>query len=213
MEVNEAAIGAARTQPGGILFAVDFEVLTTPRPYPMTAGGGAITLSSGSGNALDEASFTASFRSTSGSLRNSRPYVQDTTAAASITADPASLTLTRQADGTFAGQLSTSVRYAGDAAHDDLRIEAVGLPAGVRLSGTFPASPCFFSSCTVPGGRFMAGERHFVDLLFTADPTTSVGDLGTVQLTVTTHYGASAVTDADPSDNTVSVAVSAAETL
>ncbi|MCO1598202.1 hypothetical protein M8C17_23920, partial [Micromonospora sp. RHAY321] len=189
---------------------VTFEVLTAHRSYAMIAGGGRVEVVPGhTQQVADGENFSARFRGTDGSLDHPRPYVQDTVARASLTSDTAALTLTRQADGTYAGRLPVTVRYAGDAPHDYLAVRAV-LPAGVEIAGTDPQdSPSFGEWFDVPGGRMGVGEERTFAVLFRAPADTTAGDLGTVGLTVSTRYGADEVAEASPADNSLQVTLSA----
>ncbi|MEW2141563.1 hypothetical protein AB0869_01955 [Micromonospora vinacea] len=191
---------------------VAFEVLTAPRPYAMTAAGGRVEVMPGRTQQVAAGrDFTTLFRATNGSLRHPRHYVQDTSANASLTAGADALTLTRQADGTYAGRLPVTVRYAGDAAHDYLAVQAT-LPAGVEIAGTDPQdSPSFGGFFDVPGGRMAAGEERTFAVLFRTSPDTVAGDLGSVDLVLSTRYGAGEVADAAPADNNVRVTVSASD--
>ncbi|MEW1587323.1 hypothetical protein AB0283_18035, partial [Micromonospora vinacea] len=178
---------------------VAFEVLTAPRPYAMTAAGGRVEVMPGRTQQVAAGrDFTTLFRATNGSLRHPRQYVQDTSANASLTAGADALTLTRQADGTYAGRLPVTVRYAGDAAHDYLAVQAT-LPAGVEIAGTDPQDmPSTGESFEVPGGRMAAGEERTFAVLFRTSPDTVAGDLGPVDLVLSTRYGAGEVADAAP---------------
>ncbi|MDG4806320.1 hypothetical protein O7634_06080 [Micromonospora sp. WMMD1120] len=191
-------------------FDVAFEVLTAPRPYAMSATGGRVEVVPGHTQQVAAGKdFTTLFRATTGSLRNPRPYVQDTVANAALGAGTGALTLTRQADGTYAGRLSVTVRYAGDAPHDYLWVEAT-LPAGVEIAGTDPQdSPSFGGFFEVPGGRMAPGEERTFAVLFRASSDVVVGDLGIVEMALNTQYGAGVVADGAPADNSVQVTLSA----
>ena len=112
---------------------------------------------------LGTAAFATRFRATDGSLRDPRPYVQDTSTDARFAgADVARLR--PRPDGSWAGTLRVTARWRGDAAHWTLYVNTA-LPPGVRLDGTEPAEwPCW-DECPVPGGPFMEGERRTFDLL------------------------------------------------
>ncbi|MEV4710721.1 hypothetical protein [Micromonospora sp. NPDC049374] len=190
-------------------FSIAFDVLTPTRDVAMIAKGGRISVNVGDGRdeVADRASFAARFRSTSGSLRHPVPYVQDTQARAAITT-AGSVTLARQADGSYQGRLPVTVGWAGDTAHEYLLAEATGLPAGVVIWGTDPQdAPSFFTNFVVPGDRFMTGEQRSFDVLLRAEPETVPGDLGTVSLQLSTQWYGNSVADADPTDNTASFTV------
>ncbi|MCM0675865.1 hypothetical protein NCC78_14375 [Micromonospora phytophila] len=191
--------------------SVAFQALTTPQDVAMIATGGEVSVNVGDGNPAiaDRESFDARFRSTSGSLRDPVPYVQDSQARASIST-AAAATLVRQEDGSYQGRLPVTVRWAGDAAHDFLFVEATTLPAGVRIWGTDPQDlPSFFTNFVVPGGRFMPGEERSFAVLLRAEPGTVPGDLGTAIFQLDTQWDGNVVADADPADNTASFAVAA----
>ncbi|MGC4838729.1 hypothetical protein ACLQ3D_29900 [Micromonospora vinacea] len=191
---------------------VAFTVRTAPRPYAMSAAGGRVEVMPGRTQQVAAGKdFTTLFRATNGSLRHPRPYVQDPSANASLAAGADALTVTRQADGTYAGRLPVTVRYAGDAAHDYLAVQAT-VPAGLEIAGTDPQdSPSFGGFFEVPGGRMAAGEERTFAVLFRTSPGTVAGDLGTVDLVLSTRYGAGEVADAAPADNTVRVTVTASD--
>ncbi|MFF0469209.1 hypothetical protein ACFYPX_17465 [Micromonospora zamorensis] len=193
-------------------FTVAFQALTTPRGVAMIARGGRVEVNVGDGSEAigDAESFAARFRSTSGSLRNPVPYAQDSQARASIST-AAAATLVRQEDGSYQGRLPVTVRWAGDAAHDLLFVEATTLPAGVQIWGTDPQDmPSFFTNFVVPGGRFMAGEERSFDVLLRAEPGTVPGDLGAATFQLDTQWDSIVVADANPADNSASFTVAAA---
>ena len=155
-------------------FAASFTVRTAPRPYAMAVSGGTVNASVNEPPAdLGHAAFATRFRATDGSLRDPRPYVQDTEADARFAgADVARLR--QRPDGSWAGTLRVSARRLGDAAHQWLYL-TTALPAGVRLEGTEPIEAPCWDECYVPGGPFMEGERRTFDLLLAADPGTAPG--------------------------------------
>ncbi|MGC5333017.1 hypothetical protein [Micromonospora sp. DT62] len=202
--------------PGGKLqpgerrrFTVNFRVLTTPRDHAMSAPPGRVTVKTGDANpANDTARFSTLFRSTTGSLRDPKPYVRDTLTDASLTVGAA--TLVRQEDGSWRGRLPVTVRVAGDAAHDAYWLLPT-LPAGVSIAGIEPEEACT-STCMVAGGRFMPGEERSVSLLLRAPAEVAPGDLGTgsVQLYAVFGWGGE-LADIDPADNTATFGVTAAD--
>lgn len=194
-------------------FSVEFQALTTRRDIPMIADGGQISVIAGNGSAeiADQEDFSAHFRSTSGSLGNPVPYVQDPEAKASISA-AGNATLVPQADGSYLGRLPVTVRWAGDAAHDFLFVDATSLPAGVQIWGTDPQDdPSFLTSFWVPGGRFMAGEERTFDVLLHADAGTMPGDMSNAAFQLSTKWASIVVADTDPADNTTTFTVTAAD--
>ena len=88
-----------------------------------------------------------------GSLRNPRPYVQDTKSDISVTAQDA--TLVPQEDGGYAGRLPVTVHYAGDAPHWELDAD-ITLPDGFELNGVDPSEACGTTWCPVPGVKSRA---------------------------------------------------------
>lgn len=200
--------------PGGDLlpgrqhrFALDFQVLTTPQSYAMTAPDSVLTVQSGSDATVSgSAPFGTLFRSTSGSLDQPQPYVQDTRSDISVVTGDA--TLTRQTDGTFAGRTSVTVRHGDDAPHFELSAQ-LDLPAAVHLDDLDPSDVCMGSYCAVPGGKFMEGEVRTFDLLLSAPADTPAGTIGSGSVTVTASW-LTEITDVYPADNTAAFAVTVA---
>ncbi|QGN46756.1 hypothetical protein ACN26Y_10885 [Micromonospora sp. WMMD558] len=193
-------------------FTVNFHALTPTRDVAMTIKGGLISVNSGDGrdDVADRERFTTLFRSTTGSLRNPVPYVQDQQADVSITTAGA-VTLTPQEDGSYLGRLPVTVTWDGDAAHEHLSVEAIGLPAGVMIWGTDPQDlPSFFTWFAVPGEQFIDGETRTFDVLLRAEPGTAPGALGTVTFDLDTMWDGNVVPDPDPADNTASFTVTVA---
>ena len=197
--------------PGGDLrpgerrrFVIDFQVLTTPRDYAMSAPASSIEVALGSTPGVTAGATSATlFRSTSGSVRNPQPYVQDTKSDISVTVQDA--TLVRQDDGSYAGRVPVTVRYAGDAPHYELFAD-IALPEGVELQGLDPEEVCGITWCSVPGGRFMAGETRTFHVLVSAPATTPTGAAGSGAITITSNWSGN-VEDVDPSDNTAPFAL------
>jgi hypothetical protein len=208
--VVECGFPGERFEPGERRqVTVDFGVLTQPQAYAMASAAGQITVRSGSEPAAsDTGSFVALFRSTAGSLRHPRPYVQDTTTDLTVTAGAAALV--RQDDGTFAGRATVTVRYGTDAAHYQVGLE-VTLPDGVRFDGVEPPEACGGLSCVVPGGPLMQGEVRTFGVLLSAPAGTVAGPLGSGGLAVDAHWGSTTHPDVDPADNTAAFAVTAVD--
>lgn len=184
-------------------FSVTFEALTPTQPYAMSVAGGRVEVQAGE-TVTDGVDFGTLFRSTSGSLDNPRPYVQDSQAKASISTGTTSAILVRQPDGSYLGRIPVTVRWAGDAGHDSLWAEATALPAGVQIWGTDPQDmPSGGNWFTVPGGRCMTGDLRTFDVLLRAPAGTPVGELGAVTFHLNTQWADIILPDADPSDNTV----------
>lgn len=194
-------------------FGTRFEVLTRTRPYAMSAGDGRVAahpIDLGA-PAISATRYQTVFRSTTGSLRPARPYVPARQSNASITAGPA--TLTRQADGTYAGWQTVSVRYRNDAPHTSLFVDST-VPAGLDIEGTDPDSgPAFATGFRVPARvgtqdrNFMQGETRTFRVLFTAKATAAPGEVGTGTYHLRVNYDHIDVTDRRPADNTVTFPV------
>lgn len=196
--------------PGGDLqpgerrrFVIDFDVLTAPRGYAMSAAATSVKVSLGNAGVTATATSATLFRSTSGSLRTPRPYVQDTKSDISVTVQDA--TLVSQDDGSYAGRVPVTVHYAGDAPHFELGAD-IALPDGVEFNGVDPSEACGTTLCPVPGGRFTAGETRTFSLLVSAPATAATGPAGSGAVTVTSSWY-STVEDVDPSDNTAAFAL------
>ncbi|MFD2764291.1 hypothetical protein [Micromonospora eburnea] len=201
-------------QPGESRQAVlSFEVLTTVRAYAMRAGSGTVTATVFyQSEPAGRDDFGTLFRSADGRLSPARPYVQDSKIRASLTAGDA--TLTRVADGHWFGRVPMTARYAGDAAHDKLWVEGVSLPNGVRVWATEPDSGPATTETRlyVPGQRFVPGEERDFDLLVVAPAEMPAGDLGAATFQVgAMYFPLQELTDADPSDNTATVRLTAVE--
>ncbi|MDO3684581.1 hypothetical protein [Micromonospora sp. C28ISP2-4] len=204
--------GGERIEAGrSLTFRLGFHVWTTARSYPMVANGGRIeVLPEGAAAASDATGFTTLFRSTSGSLRNPRPYVQAVDTDLSIRGS--AVTLTPQPDGTLLGRMPVTVRYGNDAPTFAVDVTAA-LPAGVQVDHIEPQDmPSFPNGFTVPGGRFMPGEERTFDVFLSAPAGTAAGELGSGTFTLKGNYfwGAEDPQDVDPSDNTTSFTVTAA---
>ncbi|GAA4587093.1 hypothetical protein BJY16_008125 [Actinoplanes octamycinicus] len=160
---------------------VSFRSPAEPQAYPQVApAAGRVEVA---GAAAD---FPALFRSTTGSLRNPRPYAQDTASALTVTAG--TVTLTRQADGSFAGQVPVTVRNDGDAPHSGLLAELVA-PAGVDGAYLADSGPCIGANVLpVPqggygvgcsqSGQLDEGQSRTFDWTLTAPAGTPAGPLG-----------------------------------
>ncbi|RKR90023.1 hypothetical protein BDK92_4387 [Micromonospora pisi] len=182
-----------------------FEVLTHARPYAMVATGGRVDVSVDGTTLRGGADVSALFRSTSGSLRSPRAYVQETVADGWVKLGAA--TLVQQPDGSYAGRLPVTVGYLSDAPHNTPQVELT-VPEGVRVFGTDEGS-CPFSWCTVPGGEFMPGERRTFDVLLTAPAEIAAGPLGNGTANLHLSYGNNEVPDRNPVNNTAPFAVTA----
>lgn len=187
---NELAAGESRRAP------VDFQVLTTPRSYPMIAAGGLVTVYSVKFGSLGTVPFSAQFRSLDGTLTRPQTYVRDTQPDASIElAGP----VTDGPDNTR--RVPLRARYAGDAANLGLSVNAT-LPAGSVILHAEPnEGPSYSSRAFVPGGDMMAGEERDFALVISR-PTDPADESAPINLELSTDW-VETVPDVDPSDNTV----------
>lgn len=137
------------------------------------------------------ADFPALFRSTTGSLRNPRPYVQATTQALKVTA-PSDVTLTRQADGTFAGTVPVRIKNRNDAAQTFL-YEQLAAPSGLdQWPAIDPSTQCLLGAQDLsvpeggigitcyPSGQLAEGDTQTTVWTFHAPADAAPGPLGTV---------------------------------
>ncbi|MFJ8577819.1 hypothetical protein [Micromonospora sp. NPDC093277] len=196
--------------PGGALapgeqriFTIDFQVLTNVRPYAMKAGKGEVAVKVG-GTLVTDKKFATKFRSTTGTLANPRPYVQDTQPDVAVTV-AGDLTMVRQPDGWFEGRLPVTVSYHSDAPHLWVSISGRNLPP----SFGWPWSQECGHEC-VPGAPLMQGEARTFDLYFSAPSDTPLGDLGEVGVEVTA-WQRSQHPDANPADNVATFSLIVAE--
>ncbi|MEV1142893.1 hypothetical protein [Micromonospora sp. NPDC049799] len=200
----ECVVPGGLWQPGERrTFSVDFQVLTTVRPYAMKAGNGHLAVKVGD-TTVEEADFSTRFRSSTGSLANPQPYVRDTQPdfTLSVAGD---LTVTRQPDGWFEGSLPVTLRYNSDAPHPFVWLVPAGLPAGFGEPWT---DEC--GHLCPPGGAFMEGEERTFALNFSASSEAALGDLGRATIEVRTDYY-TPLADSDPSDNVAGFTVTAVD--
>ena len=196
--------------PGGQLtFQLRFRALTTPQAYAMRTSGGAIAISDDfqyDSPFSRYAGFGTVFRSTDGSLRNPRPYVQDTVTDSSFVLHDDEVVLTRDADGWYHGRLTATVRYGTDAPHNWLWMDTVVPDDLAILVTTEPvAVPCW-RSCEVPGPRFMEGEERTFDLVFEAGPESQPGAVAQATGSLAPFWHQS-LPEVDTSDNSVAFTV------
>jgi hypothetical protein len=134
------------------------------------------------------ATFPAIFRSTTGKLTHPRVYVQDTESKLTVTASD--VTLTRQADGTFAGRSTVTVRNDGDAPHHNLQAD-LATPPGVEdwpfidpadvcvgPSEGFPVPAGYFGEGCFVLGQVAEGQTRTFDWILRAPEETPAGSLG-----------------------------------
>ncbi|MEV4718133.1 hypothetical protein AB0J94_13190 [Micromonospora noduli] len=189
---NDLAPGESRRA------TVEFQVLTTPRSYPMIAAGGLVTAYSYETGSLGTVPFSAQFRSLDGKLTRPQTYVQDTQADASVElAGP----VTDGPENTR--RVPLRVRYGGDAPQLGHSLTATQLPAGSMILFTDPHDgPVYGPQAFVPGGLLMQGEERDV-ALFISRPTDPADESATITVELATHYWMGTISDVDPSDNTV----------
>ena len=164
---------------------VGFQSPAKPQPYAQVAPQrGSVEVAGATAN------FPALFRSTNGSLRHPRPYVQDTTGSLTVTT-PGDVTLTQQPDGSFAGRVPVTVYNNGDAPHRYLNAE-VAIPAGLdKWPGVEGVEGCSGASqlptppggnamgCSVAGDQLAEGQTRTFAWILTAPAGTPAGPLGT----------------------------------
>jgi hypothetical protein len=202
--------------PGKALrLTVRFRTLNKPQAYPQIAK----TLGTVEAGGVT-ADFTTRFRSTTGSLRNPKPYVPDTQSALTVTA--ADVTLARQADGSFVGRVPVTVRNDGDAPHYALLTELVNPesllwpdiePSDVCVgAGYLPIPPGYDGvGCTVAGGPLAEGEQRTFEWVLTAPAGTPAGPFGTGTTLVQLESFATETDNADPAANVDTFAITVAE--
>ncbi|MBE1486610.1 COG1361 family protein [Plantactinospora soyae] len=189
--------------PGGSLtFSIAFAVPTATKSFPMTAAGGRIAISDD--YALNAPlskfkPFETLFRSTDGSLRDPRPYRQDTKAKSSIVvADE--VTLTMGPNGRYTGRIEATVAYGGDAAHGSLDLDTYVAEDRAILIDTDPAEVPCSRGCPVPGRKFMEGESRTFGLIFSAAADAAPG-LYEATAMVSASWQHAVVDEDDYSDN------------
>ncbi|MDG4806318.1 hypothetical protein O7634_06070 [Micromonospora sp. WMMD1120] len=177
---------------------VDFQVLTSPRSYPMIADGGLVTVQSANVGSLETIPFSARFRSLDGTLTRPQTYVQDALTNASVEL------IGPVTDGPEnTRRVPFRVRYSGDARQLANSLTATPLPAGSMILFTEPFDgPVYSAQAFVPGGLLMQGEERDVALYITR-PTDPADESNPITLELKTHYWDETVPDVDPSDNTV----------
>lgn len=175
---------------------IGFRSPAKPQPYAQVApASGSVDVAGAT------AQFPALFRATTGSLRSPRPYVQDTAAALAVTAGD--VTLTRQADGSFAANVPVTVRNDGDAPHSGL-VTGLATPAGIdewpNVTGAsgcsgppedLPAPPPggHAVGCSLEGGTLAEGQQRTFVWTLTAPAGTPAGPLGTATALVDLDQG------------------------
>ena len=179
---------------GSTTVAYRFDAPAAPKPFArISAQLGSIQI----GDVTKD--YPALFRSTTGSVDNPVPYTPQTTQNLTATTDD-DVTLTRQADGTFAGTLPVTVRNNNDAPHDNLGSE-LAIPAGLDEFPYAPDGVCVPGSSlpTPPGGadascsfdgKLHEGESRTFEWLLTAPADAPVGPLGTATTRVNLANGA-----------------------
>lgn len=189
-------------QPGqSRTYSMSFRALTPAQTGPMIAGGGRISVLDGNvGQVSKVHNFSAILRGTNGKIKNPVPYIQDTQTDITFTAGK-SVTLVRQADGTFLGRLPMTVQWSGDAPNNEAWAD-MALPSGWFAAGTEPSAnlPCF-TGCTVPGGALFDGDVRTFDMLIEAPEDTPVGTSGTTTARASAFWGFNELTDVTPEDN------------
>jgi hypothetical protein len=181
-----------------------FRVLTKTRKYAMSVADADIYVVQGQTRVSRIKQYATKFRSTDGSLRNPRPYVQDTQSNATLTIGGAA-TMVQQEGGYYLGRVPMTLKWKGDTAHYFVNIDAV-LPEGWIVWDTDPSSgyPCA-GGCSAPAGVggvvLMQGETTTFDLIVYAPEGTAAGTYGPITATATAYWIDGAVADETPADN------------
>ncbi|SCG75542.1 hypothetical protein [Micromonospora humi] len=183
-------------------FTLDFAVLTPTQAYAMKARAGRIVVKVGDTVITDE-TFSTRFRSTTGSLANPRPYVQDAQPDLRVSAASA-VTLVRQPDGRFEGRLPVTLRYVGDAPHSFVWYTVDRLPAQVGEPWTEGSG-----LNSVEGGALMDGEERRLTLIVNAAADAPIGELGQVDIQFSLIRAIAP--DVDPTDDRITFTVTTAE--
>jgi hypothetical protein len=179
-------------------------VLTKTRKYAMSVADADIYVTSSQGTASTIKQYSTRFRGTDGSLRNPRPYVQDTQSDATVRIGT-SARMVQQEGGYFLGRVPVTVKWKGDAAHWFVNVDAA-LPDGWIVWDTDPASgyPCA-GGCSVPAAdgttELMQGEVSAFDLIIYAPEGTVPGSYGPITATATAYFIDGPLTDVTPADN------------
>ncbi|WP_433115631.1 hypothetical protein [Micromonospora sp. CA-246542] len=178
-----------------------FHVLTNPRTYPMTMSGGWVEAYSNNGGLVATKSFSALFRSTTGSLIRPRTYEQDTQPDASIRLN-GPVTEFPGGDGNL--RVPVTIRYGGDAPHNSFWVQANSLPAGSVFWHTDPGSGPVGSDgalVPLPELQLMPGEEYSFAVVI-SPPTDPADATKLVDIELTTSWYPE-TPDIDPSDNVV----------
>ncbi|GAA1409130.1 hypothetical protein [Catellatospora coxensis] len=192
-------------------YTLTFHAYTPVQTEPMLATGGQLSIVDGiAGTVSRVRDFNATFRGANGKLKNPVPYVQDAQTDMTLTAG-GSVTLVRQADGSFLGRLPMTLAWHGDAPNNEVWV-GVDVPAGWYTPDTEPSAnaPCW-TGCSAPGGDWFDGEVRSFDMLIHAPEDTVVGSTGTISSTVQNGWGFTPITDVTPADNTVTFSYTVAD--
>lgn len=182
-------------------FRIDMGVLTTPRDHALRGADTLTTLvsSSDSTRVVASASSPTLFRSTTGSLRDPQPYVQDEQSDISVTAGD--VTLTPDPEGGFTGKVPVTIRWNGDAPHHGINTETV-VPEGFEARGADADDiTCMFPYCYVADEPLMPGETITVNLEVYAPEGTPSGTTATGAIVATGSWWGGALSNVDPDAN------------
>lgn len=196
--------GVAKTLQPGEQGRVDaaFRVLSKTRKYAMEAPGGEVRVNYNDGTPGPVAQFSTLLRSTTGSVADPRPFVQDTQSNITLKVGKA-VKLKKDADGLFRGRLPITVTWRGNTPHNEVFLNLLNLPDGYWPEGTVPDSGgCFMGGCPVPGREFMPGETRTFELIVSAPEDAVVGSSATGTVTAGITWNYQRVSDVDPTDNT-----------
>ncbi|WP_026212481.1 hypothetical protein [Longispora albida] len=148
-----------------------------------------------SGNARAEAAFPIVLRGNAYQLKKYVPASQP-----DVVVSPVTMTMTRNADGSFAGVAKVTVTYKNDAPNDGAVISIV-TPAGIVNAGpATPTGPCM-PDCSITGYQpLVAGQTVTYGVKFTAPAGTAAG-AKTGEVSLRSHYAGQDLTDLTPADN------------
>jgi hypothetical protein len=187
-------------------FTLSFGSWAAPAARARVTASATLTAAPGGAGSAGAASDTYAgiLKSTTGSIRNPRPYTPSTVARTQVTAGPAAVQEVPSTTGLreFQVRIPVTVR-AGNDIPNDLGMVRTITPAGSGFVGTDPSTVCA-STCEVPGGWLGAGEVRTFALVFTYS-TATVPVNETVTVEVTMNHAGVTQPEAAPAANTATV--------
>jgi hypothetical protein len=181
---------------------IHFDGFAAPEPWARSTERGNVTVTAAddpSGALRGEtARYAAVLKSSTGSVRNPRPYRPSSQYDLSLALGEA--TVTRGVDGVYTVRVPVTLRNHTDAYNVGALVRIVP-PAGAGFPGVDPPVPCT-SICEVPGYRIMvAGEERRFAAVFTLPAATAPG---TYEVEITGHLNTNGALadERTPHDNT-----------